>query len=117
MCHILVIEDDFFIADYIVEVAVRAGATSTSVASQEDEAVEIAEGCPPDLIVSDVALLEGTGPAAVQRIRQCLGDIPTIFVTATPDACVPCEYARAILQKPVSSMRLSQEIKRVSGSC
>lgn len=112
MCHVLVIEDDWMIADHVAYIATQAGATSYELAHSEREAVSCALAHPPSILLSDVNLGDGTGPRAVAEIRRQLGDIPVIFITATPDACVTCDYAAAVLQKPVFANRLVYEFQR-----
>lgn len=114
MCHVLIIEDDWMIADHVAYIAIQAGATSYELAHSESEAVSCALAHPPSVILSDVHLGDGTGPHAVDAIRRTIGEMPVIFITATPEACVPCDYAAAILQKPVSANRLTSEFRRVA---
>lgn len=114
MCHVLVIEDDWMIADHVAYIATQAGATSYELAHSEQEAVDSALAHRPSILLSDVNLGDGTGPQAVSEIRRRLGDIPVIFITATPSACAPCDYAAAVLQKPVSANRLVREFQRVA---
>lgn len=101
MCHVLVIEDDWLIADHIMSVIERAGATSIAQADTETGAMESAGAHRPQMIVSDVRLHEGTGPLAVQRIIAAHGDIPVMFITGTPEACVPCDPPGVVLTKPI----------------
>ncbi|RYY15459.1 MAG: response regulator [Alphaproteobacteria bacterium] len=108
MCHVLVIEDDWLIGEDIECVARDNGATSVDRAETEADAVALALARPPAVILSDVQLLEGTGPLAVLAIREHLGPLPVIFITATPDACQPCDYAATILRKPIMLAEVSQ---------
>lgn len=102
MCHVLIIEDEPFVAIDLERILGSCcGATSFDFAVTEDEAVASAQARRPDLITSDVALIEGTGPRAVARILDACGTVPVIFVTATPDACEPCEEPAVVLMKPV----------------
>jgi len=101
MCHVLVIEDDWLIADHIISLIEQAGATSYDQADSETDAVVAANAHVPDMIVSDVRLREGTGPLAVRRIIATYGEIPVMFITGTPEACEPCEQPAVILNKPI----------------
>lgn len=78
------------------------GATSFAFAATQRDAVDLALQNPPTLITSDVNLLEGTGPAAVAQIHELLGEVPVIFITATPDMCRPCSPPGLVLVKPVN---------------
>lgn len=115
MCHVLVIEDEPLIADHIGYIAERAGATSIAYAYTEMEAVASAKTQAPDVILSDVNLKEGgTGPRAVETIRDAAGPVPVIFITGTPEECEPCEYAAAILGKPVQEQRVIDAFRQVA---
>ena len=113
MCHVLVIEDEWFISEYISELASEAGATSTRVATPEQEAVQAARDHAPDIILSDVTLLEGTGPCAVSTILDEQGPIPVIFITATPRECGPCDPDNVILSKPINRMAVIAAFKQL----
>lgn len=107
MCHVLIIEDEYLIADFMAWMAEMNGADTTNIASSEAAAMASAMSQVPDLILSDVNLGKGgKGPEAVARIRDELGDIPVIFLTASPEECSACDYASAILDKPVQPERL-----------
>ena len=102
MCHVLIIEDEPLIAMMLQDLLEAEGATSCSVACTEQEAIASALAHPPAVITSDVKLLEGTGPQAVQAIHQRLGDVPVIFITATPESCEPCAPPGRVLGKPIN---------------
>ena len=114
MCHVLVIEDDWLIADYIAHLLETAGATSIAIAVTQAGALAAAHVNLPGLITSDVQLAEGTGPLAVQAIIAAFGPIPIIFVTGTPEACHPREAGMAILGKPVDDQLLAATFRRMA---
>jgi CheY-like chemotaxis protein len=68
MCHVLVIEDDCIIVMDIADIAIGAGASSIEIASRKSEAIKAADHRRPATILSDVQLLEVTGPLAVVAI-------------------------------------------------
>lgn len=100
MCHVLIIEDEVFVAMTIEDIVLEAGASSVDIAITESAAIEAAEQRCPDFITSDVRLAEGYGTNAVAAIHERCGSIPTLFITATPDACRPFEPHHTILSKP-----------------
>jgi CheY-like chemotaxis protein len=106
VCHVLIIEDEPFIAMILQDLLEEEGATSIAIAVTEQEAIASALACRPAVITSDVNLLEGTGPRAVQKIHEKLGEVPVIFVTATPNDCRPCNPPGVILTKPVDQRAL-----------
>lgn len=101
MCHVLIIEDEPFIAMVLQAILEEEGATSIAIADTEQDAVASALACRPALITSDVKLIAGTGPRAVQRIHEKLGEVPVIFITGTPEDCRPCDPAARVLNKPI----------------
>lgn len=103
MCHVLIIEDEWLIAEHIAGLAEDCGATSVRIAATEEDAVEAARAEPPCIILSDVRLLEGTGPGAVAAIRRAQGAVPVIFITGTPEDVEPHEPPTVILGKPISN--------------
>ena len=111
MCHVLIIEDDWLIADYVEQLACDAGATSIEIVDCERDAVQAAAVHRPEMILSDVNLQAGTGPLAVQLIQENWGPIPVIFITATPQECVPCDAQAVILTKPVNPQALTETFK------
>lgn len=101
LCHALIIEDECLIAMDLAGLVEMAGATSVAFASTEGEAIESARTHPPDVILSDVKLFEGSGPRAVRAIVIAHGEIPVMFITASPDACGPVGQLGVVLLKPV----------------
>lgn len=105
-CHVLIIEDEPLIAMLLHDILEDEGVNSFAFAHTQEDAVASALSHRPDLITSDVKLIQGTGPVAVDEIRHQLGDIPVIFVTATPNECRPCAPPGQILRKPVDEGEL-----------
>lgn len=114
MCHVLVIEDQWFIVDHIVYLIAQVGATSIDHATTEAGAVTAALARPPALIMSGVQLAEGTGPSAVQTIVEQLGPVPVIFVTGTPEKCVPCDPPMVVLGKPIQEALLRSTFRELA---
>ena len=106
LCHVLIIEDELLVAMDLEAVLAQHCA----------EAIAAAEACRPDIITSDVALVSGTGPSAVRTIQEHWGQIPVIFVTATPEACQPCEPPGRILTKPISERALTSVFREMLSS-
>lgn len=114
MCHVLIIEDEPLIALDLEDLLQNHGAISFSFAEGQREAIEISRAAPPDFIVSDVNLLEGTGPLAVEAIRGELGAIPVIFVTATPEACSPCAPPGRVFRKPLDRRAIGEAFRSMA---
>ena len=106
MCHVLVIEDEWLLAEYISDIAERAVGTSIESASTESQAIEAAKAHRPDIILSDVILAAGRGPDAVQAIIAQYGEVPVIFITGTPADCYPCSPPSVVFGKPIDERRV-----------
>jgi len=114
VCHVLIIEDDWLIADYVEQLARDAGATSIEIADGETEAVTAASVERPAIILSDVNLRAGTGPLAVQLIQARWGPIPVIFITAAAGQCAPSHADAVILSKPLDTQAFTETFKRLA---
>lgn len=111
MCHVLVIEDEPFVAMTIEDTLLASGASSVDIAATEIDAINAAQRHPPAFITSDVRLLQGTGPTAVAAIRRRHGNIPVVFITGTPEECQPCTFASAVLAKPIDHCRMKAVLR------
>jgi CheY-like chemotaxis protein len=90
----------------------RASRRSPSPTPEED-AIASALETRPDIITSEVKLIKGTGPSAVDRIHQQLGTIPVIFITATPQDCDHCEPPGVVLAKPIDARAVIRSFHEV----
>jgi len=116
MCHVLIIEDEPFVALMLQDLLEAVGASSTVVAATEADAICLAIARRPAIITSDVKLIEGNGLHAVEAIRAHLGQVPVIFITATPQDCTPCRPADIILTKPVNRPALTTAFHELTSS-
>ena len=114
MCHVLIIEDEALIALDLEDLLEAHGALSFSFAETQKAAIIAAQVTRPDFILSDVSLTEGSGPLAVQQIRNEFGPIPVIFVTATPEACHPCNAPDLIFRKPLDRTAIGSAFRRMA---
>ena len=84
--RILVIEDESFIAADLTRIVERVGHEVIGVARTHQEALRMAKQTPPDLILSDIQLADGSsGIDAVRDILLSFGAVPVIFITAFPE--------------------------------
>ena len=114
MCHVLIIEDEPLIALDLEDLLGRYGALTFSFADSQRGAIDASRDIRPDFILSDVSLLEGTGPLAVQAICGELGAIPVIFVTATPEACAPSALPGQVFRKPMDRPAIGAAFRRMA---
>jgi CheY-like chemotaxis protein/DNA-directed RNA polymerase specialized sigma24 family protein len=84
--RVLVIEDEAIIAMDIAAILREMGHTVTGIARTRNEAVALATGDQPDLILADIQLAENSsGIDAVNDILRQFSMVPVIFVTAFPE--------------------------------
>lgn len=109
--HVLIVEDEARPAAAVQEVLDALGGCSVSIAETEQDAVSDAMRQRPDLIISDVRLREGTGPAAVGRIRAAIGPVSAFYVTASPEIARALDPEARILVKPVLRRDLADAVR------
>jgi two-component system, response regulator PdtaR len=110
--HVLIIEDDYLIAQSLREMLDDLGFDKFSFARSEDAAVRTAEGGQLDLITADVRLLPGDGVRAVEAIctrRQ----IPVVFITGYKEELEERAPDAIVVQKPVEEGALAEAVARV----
>ena len=100
--------------EHIEVIAPHGNASSVDRAETEQQAIRAALANPPAVILLDVQLVEGTGPNAVWAIGARLGLCPVIFITGTPEACEPCDYAHC---DPGQAPRPTQDHRGVPSGC
>ena len=110
----LIIEDEMLVAMDIEACLSGHGATSFAFADSEAGAVAEARLRTPELITSDVQLLVGTGPHAVEVILAELGPIPVIFLTGTPESCRFCGPPARILTKPMHEPTIARHFRELA---
>lgn len=116
--RVLVVEDEFLIADYLVAVLEDAGHRIAGTAATAEEALAIlGSGRAIDVVSLDVKLpgaLDGVDVA--ERLRAAAGP-PFLFVTGSGDPAfrARCEAVQplAILQKPIDPDMLLRVLAKV----
>ena len=103
MEHVLIIEDQAFIAMLIEDYLRGLGYSSFAFATNVEEAVSAAEDRCPELITADVRLSPGCGIDAVERICS-LKAIPVLYITATSDQVRQRCPGAALISKPFSTV-------------
>lgn len=84
--RILMVEDEPLIAMDLQDILEGLGHDVIGAAATHRQALELAKGQEPDLILSDIQLADGSsGIDAVQDILKAAGDVPVIFITAFPE--------------------------------
>jgi CheY-like chemotaxis protein/DNA-directed RNA polymerase specialized sigma24 family protein len=84
-CDVLIIEDEPLIALDLAELVKALGHRIRHVARTHREAIAVVARHPPDLVLADIQLADGSsGIAAVRDILRSVS-VPVIFVTAYPE--------------------------------
>ena len=99
--RVLIVEDEYFVAMDVETILSAAGCEVVGIATTADEAVAKARKSLPDLILMDIRLQgDRDGIDAASEIARDL-KIPTVFVTANPDAA---SDARAQHARPIATV-------------
>lgn len=84
--RILLIEDEALLAMDMCHVITENGNSIVGVSRTRAEAIEAAIRIEPDIIVSDLALADGSsGAEAVSAIETCHKRIPVVILSGTPE--------------------------------
>lgn len=113
--NILVIEDEAIIALHIKQIVTELGHNVTGVARKRSDAVKMAAGARPDLILSDIQLADGSsGVDAVNDILAEHGDIPVIFITAFPELLLTGERPEPafLISKPYTEDQVRSAVSQ-----
>lgn len=82
---VLIIEDEPLIAVDIEDIVTSLGHTSIGTARTKDQALALAKGKTPGLVLADIQLADGSsGIDAVNQMLQSF-EAPVIFITAYPE--------------------------------
>lgn len=113
--RILIVDDEFGIADIVAEILAEHGYTS-SIAINGRLALASMAGNRPDLVLLDVMMpvLDGVGTLKAMRADSALADVPVIMMTALPEA-LPKDRSlyQGTLLKPFSEEQLFELIAKL----
>ncbi len=115
--HILVVEDQQQIREYCKNVLERHN-YQVSLASSAEEALELMETSePPDMLVTDVVLLEKSGHQLANEANQRWPDLPVLYCSGYTDDILAhhgvLHPTVNLLNKPFESEELLRSIKRL----
>lgn len=83
---VLLIEDEAIIAMELTVLVAELGHVVSGVAMTRQQAVEVARADPPDLVVLDIELADGSsGLDAIRAITSVCDEVPVILSTGHPD--------------------------------
>lgn len=119
MRTVLVVEDEWAIADWLDALLVEEG-YHVVVASNGKRAVEILRDQKPDLILTDFMMPIMDGPALLQAIAAdaAMAGVPIVVMSSLPEATVVerCKGYRAFIRKPFREAELLQTLSRLLDS-
>jgi two-component system, response regulator PdtaR len=107
--RILVVEDDDLIGMLLGAMLEGMGHDVVAVVATEDDAVAAAAHHHPDLMIVDIQLRDGNGPAAIARILES-GPVPHLFMSGAGQRREAA--GTVVLQKPFLEPGLLQAIRR-----
>jgi len=114
MAHILLIDDDPALIREQVQLTFRAPEHQVHVAESAEEGLAHVQESPPDVILLDLRLPDGSGLELHQAIRRLDARIPVIFVTVskTADFAIDAMKQGAFdyLQKPLNLSQLRKVV-------
>jgi DNA-binding response OmpR family regulator len=113
--RILIVDDEFGIADIVAEILTENGYT-TSIAINGRLALASMAEQRPDLVLLDVMMpvLDGIGTLSAMRADAALVDVPVIMMTALPEA-LPKDRSlyQGALHKPFSEEQLFELLSKL----
>lgn len=111
--RVLVVDDEPAIGQLLAQVLTKAG-LDVVVAASAAEAETAADKTPPDLVIADVHLADGSGLDLVQRLRERVADLSAVFITGRADADLLTRASRLrpveMLTKPLDLQRLTRAV-------
>jgi len=113
--RVLVVDDEPVNLRLLVTLLTRAGYDVTDASSAE-AALVLGRSSPPDLLVTDVSLLDASGPELVASLRAAQPGLRAMFVTGNPASCraeaLRCAVGDVpILEKPFSAESLTAHVE------
>jgi len=108
--HVLVVEDDGELRDFLVEVLNTAGHVTTGYPSADAALRAVAEGAPADAVVTDLIMPGMPGAELLRTLRQQRPELNVIVMTAFGSIDSAVELVRAgayhYLTKPIATQEL-----------
>ncbi|MCR5876901.1 response regulator [Phenylobacterium sp. J426] len=110
--EVLVLEDDYYLADDARRTLENAGARVIGPFYDPDHAVQAAEARKPTCALVDINLGDGLSFVAAERLQA--GGVPIIFVTGYDAEMIPPALQDAPrLQKPIEPHAVLQAVRTV----
>jgi DNA-binding NtrC family response regulator len=111
---VLIVEDDFMIADCLEEILTAAGFSVCGIASTTAEAIALGERCNPDLGVIDLRLSEGGFGTDVAAALHARGGFGVLYASGNPDhPLFRSATGEGLIDKPYTSVAVVAALKIV----
>jgi DNA-binding NarL/FixJ family response regulator len=109
---LLIVEDDFLLADCLRMVLEDAGMLVVGCAASQDHAVELARSSVLDLALVDLQLARGENGCFVSKALWREFHCPSLFHTANPDYVIQHRCGIGCLAKPAIPIALVDAVSR-----
>jgi signal transduction histidine kinase len=113
--RILIVEDDAAVRQVAVAMLKPLGYTVEAVDSAEAALDRLANGAPPDLLLTDVVLTGISGPELAARARRARASQRVLFMSGYVDAAVmrdgPLQADAHFIQKPFTAGGLGRKVR------
>jgi CheY-like chemotaxis protein len=121
MATVLIVEDEFAIADLLEMVLTDAGYRVLMAANGRQGLERLAEGPRPDLVISDymMPVLDGADLIRAMRQSEAQRDIPCIIMSSMPEANVRerIDGYAGFMRKPFQLAAMVQLIATILDAC
>ena len=116
--RILIVDDEFLIADYIASVVEEAGHTVVGTAASADEAMRLLIEEKPDVAILDIKIDGDRDGIELATEMQAAGlEVPHVFITGSGDPRTKTRAEAtgpiAFLQKPLNAPQLEVALRAV----
>jgi DNA-binding response OmpR family regulator len=113
MLKVLIVEDDFMLADFVEELLVEQGYAVSGIARSVADAIALARHSMPDFVILDLRLADGgLGTEVAAQLRR-LGRPGVLYVTGNMSQ-VALTHGDACLAKPYRSVDLLRSLTIVA---
>jgi CheY-like chemotaxis protein len=106
---VLVVDDELELRRLVCDILEGLDVTVFTAGSGE-EALEMARGQAPDLLITDLRLGDCTGLDVIDGVRKLAGDVPAVVITGYGD---PQSLAAASRRRPVELMTKPLDVDRL----
>ena len=113
--RVLIIEDEPIIAMDLENLVGDLGHRITGIARTRDEAVKLGSADKPDLILADIRLADNSsGIDAVNDLLKQFGNLPVIFITASPERLLTGERPEPafLISKPYKEDQVKSAVSQ-----